>query len=242
MPSEGLLSPRDTPYLEVERLVKIRWLGHSAFELAYKGAKVYVDPFISKNPKAPMKAEEIREADLVLVTHDHFDHLGDAEAIARRTGATLVAVPEVAGALGDDLKKLQMNMGSMVDAGGGIRVAMVPAAHTAGRGCPVGYVIEGDGTAIYHAGDTALFGDMALIKRLYSPDVALLPIGGHYVMGPREAAVALTLLGPKVAVPMHYGTFPVLYGEASAFLEEAKRLVPSVKVVVLRPGESTDYP
>ncbi|MEM2529609.1 MAG: metal-dependent hydrolase [Candidatus Bathyarchaeia archaeon] len=223
-------------------LVGIRWLGHSAFELAYRGARVYVDPFISNNPRAPIGVEEIRGADFILITHDHADHLGDAEAIARRTGATIVAIPEVAGALGGDLKKVQMNMGSMVDLGKGIRTAMVPAAHTANRGGPVGYVIEGDGISIYHAGDTALFGDMALIKRLYSPDVALLPIGGHYVMGPKEAAVALTLLEPKVAIPMHYGTFPVLYGEASAFAEEAKKLAPSVKVVVLRPGESTEYP
>ncbi len=223
-------------------MVRIRWLGHSAFELAYRGARVYVDPFISDNPKAPIKAGEVEKADFILVTHDHMDHLGDAEAIARRTGATIVAIPEVAGALGGDLKRVQMNMGSLVDLGKGIRVAMVPAAHTANRGGPVGYVIEGDGIAIYHAGDTALFGDMALIKRLYSPDVALLPIGGHYVMGPKEAAVALTLLEPKVAIPMHYGTFPVLYGEASAFVEEAKRLAPSVRVIVLKPGESAEYP
>ncbi len=223
-------------------MVKMRWLGHSAFELAYKGAIVYVDPFLSNNPKAPIKAEGIRGADFILVTHDHADHLGDAEAIARRTGAAIVSIPEVAGALPDDLKKVQMNMGSLVDLGRGIRVAMVPAVHTSNRGGPVGYVIEGDGTRIYHAGDTALFGDMALIKRLYSPEVALIPIGGHYVMGPKEAAVALTLLEPKVAIPMHYGTFPVLYGEPSEFAEEAKRLAPSVRVVILKPGESAEYP
>ncbi len=218
-------------------MVKIRWLGHSAFEISTSKITVYVDPFLSDNPKAALKVDEIKKADFILVTHDHFDHMGDAVAIAKKTDATLVAVPEVASSISENIKTVAPNIGAMVNLNS-LKVAFVPAFHTSSKGAPVGVVFTVDGKTIYHAGDTGLFGDMKLIGEVYSPEVALLPVGGYYTMGPREAAIAVSLIKPKVAIPMHYGTFPVLEQTPEKFVEEVKKTAPTVKVVVLNPGES----
>jgi len=220
--------------------LEVRWLGHSAFELATSVGKVLIDPFLNENPLAPIKAKDVAEAKLIVVTHDHFDHLGDAVEIARRTGAKIVAVPELAASL-EGVEAVAVNMGSYVDVEG-VKVALVQAFHTATKGAPVGCVVSADGVTVYHAGDTALFGDMRLIGEVYGPDVALLPIGGYYTMGPREAAIAVSLIRPKVAIPMHYATFPVLVKGPEEFVEEVRRRAPGVRVVVLRPGESFRLP
>lgn len=215
--------------------MRIKWLGHACFQVFTSRGVVLIDPFLSQNPLSPVRPSEV-EASVIVVTHDHFDHLGDAVEVARRTGAKVVAVPELAASLGE-VGAVAINMGSLVEVSG-VEVGLFPAFHTCGRGAPASCVIRADGGTVYHAGDTALFGDMRLIGELYRPDAALLPIGGYYTMGPREAAYALTLVRPRVAIPMHYATFPVLVQDPSAFVEEAKRLAPEVKVVVLRPGES----
>jgi len=216
--------------------LRIKWLSHAAFELHTSKGVVLIDPFLNNNPLAPIKPEEVREAELVIVTHDHFDHLGDAVNIAKRTGAKIVALPELALSL-EGVETVAINMGSYVDIDG-IKVALVQAFHTCSRGFPAGCLVSVDNVTVYHAGDTSLFGDMKLIGELYRPDVALLPIGGYYTMGPREAAVAANLIKPKVVIPMHYATFPVLVQKPDEFLKEMEKVAPEVKVVVLRPGEA----
>lgn len=222
-------------------MVRIRWLGHAAFEISSDQTIVYVDPFLRDNPVAAVSPEGVKDAKLILVSHDHFDHLGDAPTIARQTGAIVVAVPEVAAAYFEGLKTVAPNMGSYVDVEG-VKVALVPAFHTCSKGFPVGFVVSVGGKTIYHAGDTSLFGDMRLIGEVYKPDLALLPIGGYYTMGPLEAAVAASLIKPKAVIPMHYATFPVLLKEAKPFVEEMGKRSPDVKVIALKPGESYELP
>lgn len=219
-------------------MTKIRYLGHAAFEIASDEIIVYIDPFLENSP---IKVSEIKKADFILISHDHFDHVGAAEEIANATGATVISTPEVSNDL-NVKNKLSMNMGSMIEPVNGFKVAMVQAIHTSGKGTPVGYVTEVGNVIIYHGGDTALYGDMSLIKKLYNPKIALLPIGGHYVMGPKEAAVALTLIEPEIVIPMHYKTFPVLEQDAQKFIMQAEKIAPSVKVKIIEPGDSLIYP
>lgn len=221
-------------------MVKIRWLGHSAFEISSSKDTVYIDPFLSENPKAVLKADEIRKADFIFVTHDHFDHMGDAVTIAKNTGATLVAVPELVSSISENIKTVALNIGAMVDLNS-LKVAFVPAFHTSSKGSPVGVILTLNKKTIYHAGDTGLFGDMKLIGEIYNPEVALLPVGGYYTMGPKEAAIAVSLIKPKIVIPMHYGTFPVLEQTPKKFVEEVKNKTPEVKVVTLNLGETYEF-
>ncbi|NJE85125.1 metal-dependent hydrolase [Thermococcus sp. CX2] len=223
-------------------MVKVRFLGHAAFEIV--GSKrILIDPFLTGNPAAAVKPEEL-EADLVLVTHAHGDHIGDAVLIAQRTGAKIVAMYDIATYLMENNKGITtigMNYGpTEID---GVKIVQVPAWHSSsdgkysiGNAC--GYIIELDGVKIYHAGDTFVFRDMELLAELYGPiDLALLPIGGHFTMGPREAAKAVEFLKPKKVVPMHYNTWPPIAKDP----EEFKRLVgDKAEVVILKPGESLE--
>jgi L-ascorbate metabolism protein UlaG (beta-lactamase superfamily) len=220
-------------------MVKIRYLGHACFEISTSDKVLYIDPYLTGNPESPIKPSDVKKADLILVTHDHYDHLGDSVEIARKTNATIVSVPELSQNLGQ-VKKFSMSLGAFVRIEG-VQVAMVPAVHTSLKGLPVGYVIEAEGRRLYHTGDTAVFGDMKLIKELYRPGLVMLPIGGHYVMGPMEAAYALKLLEPEVAIPMHYKTFPILVQDTRQFEEEAKRYAPNVNIKVLKPNETYEY-
>ena len=229
-------------------MARARWLGHAAFYLELGGARVLVDPWIGGNPACPLTPDEVLElgkVDVVCVSHDHADHLGDAFKICREHRAKLVCVYEVGlraqeeGVKADDIHG--MNVGGTVEVAG-LKITLVPALHSCSAGVPVGFVIKGEGKAVYHAGDTALFGDMALIGRLYGPiDLALLPIGGYYTMGPLEAAEAVALLKPKAVIPMHYATFPVLVQDASEFASLVRQKCPDVKVVVLKPGEVYEF-
>ncbi len=213
-------------------MVSVKWLGHAAWLINFKDTTVVVDPFLTNNPSAAMKASDVK-ADFVLVTHNHFDHLGDAFEIAKRNNAKLVGKFE----LSQDAVKagvpegnaIGINTGSMTKFGP-IEIAMVPAIHSGNEN---GFVIRGDGKSIYHAGDTALFSDMQLIKKLYKPDVAMLPIGGFFTMGPKEAAIAAKYIGAKTVFPMHYNTFPPIKQDAKNFA----KLVKNSKVVVLDPGQ-----
>lgn len=218
--------------------MKIRWLGHAAFEVEAKEAIICIDPFLSGNPKAAAKPEEIEKADLIFVTHDHSDHLGDAIDIAKRTGATVVAIPELAAIFTKEgIETHAINIGSFSEVKG-VRVALVQAFHSCERGQPVGILFEVEDKVIYHLGDTGIFRDLEVIADIYKPKIVLVPIGGFYTMGPKEAAKAIEYLKPKVAIPMHYGTYPVLVPTANDFILEVEKTAPEVKVIVLSPGES----
>jgi L-ascorbate metabolism protein UlaG (beta-lactamase superfamily) len=223
----------------------LTWLGHASFRIDTTGGKrVYIDPFLSGNPKCPDGEKEPARAEVIAVTHGHADHVGDTVEIAKKHGSTVVALVELAGWLGqqgvDENRLMAPNKGGTVDVDG-VKFTLTNAFHSGSTpdgsygGEPCGIVVETEnGTSLYFAGDTCVFGDMQLIGRIYQPEVAVLPIGGHYTMGPREAAVALELLAVKRCVPCHYGTFPVLTGTP----DELARLAPDVQIERLQPGDS----
>ena len=221
----------------------ITWLGHSAFKISSNNVTVLVDPFLDGNPTCTTAAKDIGPVDIVLVTHDHGDHTGQAAQICQATGAMLGAVVGTAETLvqagvpaAQILNGIGFNMGGTLTHKS-VHMTMIPAFHTTESGQPTGYIIRmPDGTTVYHAGDTCLFGDMALWGALYSIDVALLPIGGVFTMDARQAATACTLLRPKHVIPMHWGTFPVLAPDTTAFEQELAVLAPDCRCIALQPG------
>ena len=210
-----------------------------------KGVNILIDPFIAQNPKYPRTFSLPSRIDYILLTHGHGDHISDAVPVATHHGSKVVAVYELADYVASKgvSQTVGMNLGGTVDLDG-VKATMVDAKHSAGAqdekgthyvGVAAGFVLSlPDGLTIYHAGDTAVFGDMKLIGELYRPKVAMLPIGGHFTMGPREAALAVKLLEPEVVLPLHFGTFPVLTGTPG---ELAGLVGPQVKVVAWVPGE-----
>ncbi|MCG8694941.1 MAG: metal-dependent hydrolase [Minwuiales bacterium] len=248
------------------RAADVQWFGQAAFKITSPGGKVIlIDPFITKNPKTPEDLKDLSklgQVDLILVTHGHGDHIGDTAEIAKMTGAkvgmnadmgqtfrTLGIVP------GEQLIRFNKS-GPIQPLGDGITVTMVRAEHSSAvlykdpetgkirvfpGGEPAGYIVElEDGKTFYHAGDTGVFGDMAFIGSFYDPDVALLPIGGHFTMGPKHAAYAVTeLLKTKTVVPMHYGTFPPLKGTPEQF--KAALGDYDGTVVVMQPGDTRKF-
>jgi L-ascorbate metabolism protein UlaG (beta-lactamase superfamily) len=228
--------------------VQITWLGHATFKVTTPGGKiVLIDPWTFQNPACPEGLKRVDKVDLMLVTHGHFDHMGDAVDIAKATKPTTVAIVELAGWLGSKgvEQTIGINKGGSVNVEG-IRVSMTHAIHTSGvedgsyAGDACGYVIEFEnGRKLYHAGDTCAFSDMQIIGELYQPDVALLPIGDFYTMGPREAAIAVRMLGVKHVIPMHYATFPVLTGTPAALRQALQALgLNDVEVVEMKPGQT----
>jgi L-ascorbate metabolism protein UlaG (beta-lactamase superfamily) len=225
----------------------LTWLGHAAFRVDSPGGKrIYVDPFLNGNPKCPENEQEPERVDVIAVTHGHDDHVGDTVELAQKHSPTVVALVELSVWLNkqgvDDSKLPAPNKGGTIDVDG-VKFTLTNAFHSSSThdgtyaGEPSGIVIRlEDGTTVYFAGDTCVFGDMQLIGRIYSPDVAVLPIGDHYTMGPKEAAVALELLGTKRCVPCHYGTFPVLVGTP----QQLKQLAPDADVAEIEPGDSID--
>ena len=223
----------------------LTWLGHATFRVDTPGGKrIYVDPFLNGNPKCPASELEPERVDAILITHGHGDHYGDAIELAGKFGCTVVAPVELADWLqGKGVESVRdPNKGGTVVLDG-VKVTLTHAQHSSSTndgtyaGEPCGLVVElEDGFTLYFAGDTNVFGDMALIARIYAPDVAVLPIGDHYTMGPREAAVALELLGVRRCVPCHYGTFPVLTGTP----EQLRELAPGVEVITSEPGEAVE--
>jgi L-ascorbate metabolism protein UlaG (beta-lactamase superfamily) len=227
--------------------LSITWFGHATFVVGTPGGKrIVFDPWLTGNPRAPAGAK-IDKADVICVTHGHSDHTSDVIAVARATSAPVVAVFELGNYFrGKGLKDVvDMGVGGTVHVKG-LAISMTPAVHTScieedGQqlyvGTATGFVVRlEDDRTIYFAGDTAVFGDMSLIRQMYAPEIAFLPIGDHYTMDPKGAALACELLGVRQVVPMHYGTFPVLTGSP----EDLKRLVEprGVDVLVLEPGET----
>jgi len=246
--------------------VSLQWYGQSAVRITSPGGKVIlIDPFLTANPKTPAKFKDldaIGHIDLILVTHAHGDHLGDAPALARKHNVPIIAPAGLADSLAaldivpPELAPRMNKGGTVTPLGPGIRITMVHAEHSSellwknpatGRnevhvgGEPVGFIVElENGFRIYHMGDTSLFSDLRLIAERYHPDLVLVPIGGHFVMDPVDAAFAIgQWLKPAYALPIHYGTFPVLKGTPQQFRDALG--ASATRVISLEPGESVDF-
>jgi len=242
--------------------VLVEWLGHGSFRFDSPGGKtILLDPWLSTNPKCPAKYRTMKEpakVDIVLFTHGHVDHfmLPDTNDIVERYNPKIVAGFELQFVIKAKLPKANTLTFQLANKGApsdieGIKIAMVGADHSSGAqftgfegvceytGEPAGYVMEFEnGLKIYHSGDTGLMTDMkTVIGDFYEPDVAILPIGGVYTMGPKEAAYACKLIRPKVVIPEHYGTFPMLVQSADEFVGFVRDYAPKTKAVVMNPGE-----
>jgi L-ascorbate metabolism protein UlaG (beta-lactamase superfamily) len=226
---------------------RITWLGHATVLIqTAKGTNLLIDPFIAHNPRYPRNFVLPEKIDYILATHGHGDHISDAVPVAAAHDSTVVAIYELATYLAGKgvARTIGMNLGGSVQLGE-VTATMVEAKHSSAAqdesgdhyaGVAAGFVLTvADGPVLYHAGDTAVFGDMKLIQELYSPEVAMLPIGGHYTMGPKEAALAVRLLGAKTILPLHFGTFPPLTGTPDQL---AALVDPSVVIVPWSPGDT----
>lgn len=226
---------------------RITWLGHATVLIqTANGTNLLIDPFIAGNPKYPKGFVLPEKIDYVLLTHGHGDHIGDAVPVATKHGSTVVAIYELSAHIASKGVKSTtgMNLGGTAQLGD-VAVTMVEATHSAAAqdengthyvGVATGFVLAiANGPVLYHAGDTNVFGDMKLIERLYHPEVAMLPIGGFYTMGPKEAALAVEFLRPKMVLPLHFGTFPPLTGTPA---ELAALIDPGVEVLTCSPGET----
>ena len=221
---------------------KLTWYGHSNFKLETENKQTFVfDPFFTGNPSAPVDAAVIKRADAVLITHDHDDHIGQAIEICQSTGAHCVGVF-------DTIKKLTgqglpdngigMNVGGTVMVGE-TSIHMVQAVHSTASGVATGYILTlNDGLCLYHAGDTGLFSSMELFGLFNTIDVALLPIGGWFTMGPEHAAYACKLLKCQKVIPMHWGTFPILEQNTKTFANALERMAPDTGLVTMEPGQT----
>ena len=227
--------------------VPLTWLGHATFRLDSPGGKrIYVDPWLTGNPKCPESEQQPERVDLIALTHGHGDHVGDTVRLWNEFKPPVIALVELRkwleGQGVESSSPQNPNKGGTVDVDG-VKLTFTDANHSSSvgdgtyAGEPAGIVLElEDGFKLYFAGDTNVFGDMALIRRIYAPDVAVLPIGGHFTMAPPEAAVALELLGVKRCVPCHYGTFPLL----ACTPEELAKLAPDVELITPEPGETVE--
>ncbi len=224
--------------------MKVTFLGHAAFLIETKNHNIVIDPFITGNPLATVKAEDLH-CDVILLTHGHGDHLGDTVTIAKNNNALVIACAELAGWLGQQGVRVHpMHIGGsrLFDFGW---VKLTNALHGAGidteegmiyGGNPVGFLFSVDDKTVYHAGDTALFGDMKLIGDRHPIDLALLPIGDNFTMGPEDALYAVDLLSPKAVIPMHYNTFEWIRQDPLLFVEAVK--LKGIQAHVVQPGES----
>lgn len=225
--------------------MKVTFLGHACFLLQGEST-VLIDPFITGNPSAGVDPKDIN-ADIILVSHGHFDHLGDAVTIAKNTGATIVSVFEVANYCDQfGVQTHAMHIGGS-NRFGPVKVKLTPALHGSGLpredgtmqylGNPCGFIFTLDGKTIYHSGDTGLFSDMELIGKRHPIDLALLPIGDNFTMGPEDALEAVKLIKPNVVIPMHYNTWPLIAQNPEEFKQDVESETPA-RVIILQPGES----
>jgi L-ascorbate metabolism protein UlaG (beta-lactamase superfamily) len=226
--------------------IQLTWLGHATFRIdTPEGKRLYIDPWIAGNPMCPADEKNVTRADAMLCTHGHGDHIGDAVEVGKKVNPVAVGIFELC----MWLQKKGVQQISPMNKGGtqtvaGVKITMVHAVHSCGiqdgdqiiyGGEACGYVLEfSNGVKIYHAGDTNVFSDMAIIRDLYAPKIVMLPIGDHFTMSPREAAYACKLLQPETVIPMHFGTFPMLTGTPA----QLKKLVPDVEVLEMKPGQT----
>ncbi|MBO0769503.1 MAG: metal-dependent hydrolase [Solirubrobacterales bacterium] len=222
-------------------MTEVRYLGHSAVAIADGDTTVLVDPFLTGNPKAAISAADVH-ATAILLTHGHGDHYGDVVDIAKRTGASVQAITEIADELtGEGLNAIDTNLGGTAKYDWGW-VKLVPAWHTSTTpkgqvSTPAGLLINFKGSVIYHVGDTALFSDLSLVGKRNPIDLALVPIGGHYTMDRVDAVDAVELIGAKTVIPIHYNTFPPIETDAQQFKSDAESATRS-EVVILDPGQA----
>jgi len=226
-------------------MVEIHFHGHSCVQITHEGHSLIIDPFLSGNPQAVTRPEEIR-AQYILLTHGHQDHIQDAVALAKQNDATIVATYELANYLGwQGVKTMALNLGGSAAFPFG-RVKMTNAFHSSGvvldevrqivyMGMPGGFLITIGGKTIYHAGDTGLFGDMKLIGELNQVDAAFLPIGDVFTMGPDDALIAAKWVNARFVVPIHYNTFPPIQQDGDAFV--AKLAEAGIEGKAMKPGE-----
>ncbi|WP_027370968.1 metal-dependent hydrolase [Desulfovermiculus halophilus] len=225
----------------------LTWHGHSNFQITTPNCSILIDPWFEGNPSACVGSDACAQVDLVLVTHDHDDHMGQAVDICKATGAHVGAVVETAGKLVHSgvpeeqiVNGIGFNIGGTVEFKG-IQVTMVQAFHSSATGCPVGYILTlEDGYCLYHAGDTGIFSSMELFGKMFSIDLAVLPIGGIFTMDPPQAAMACNLLQCKNVLPMHWGSFPVLEQNTDRFARELQQAGASARLVNLEPGQSME--
>jgi L-ascorbate metabolism protein UlaG (beta-lactamase superfamily) len=233
--------------MSVLKGTKITWLGHATVMIqTTKGTNILIDPFIEQNPKYPKGFALPEKIHYILLTHGHGDHISDAVPVALRHGSTVVAIYELAAYVGSKgvANTIGMNLGGTIELDD-VAVTMVEATHSAAAqddegthyvGVATGFVLSIlNGPVIYHSGDTNVFGDMKLIAQLYQPEIAMLPIGGYYTMGPKEAALAVRLIEPKMVLPLHFGTFAPLKGTPEQLVELIDE---SIQVVRCAPGET----
>jgi L-ascorbate metabolism protein UlaG (beta-lactamase superfamily) len=220
--------------------MRVTYLGHASFKIEADGKTIFVDPWLS-GPTSPIKSGDVNEADLCLVTHDHGDH-GYTEAIeiCKKTGATFVGINELGlKAKEDGVEKVHtLNIGGSVEVNG-VTITLVHAFHSSSIGTPTGFVVKLPSGTFYHPGDTGLFYDMKLFGELYDIDLFFVPIGSYYVMGIKEAVKAVELVNPKVAIPMHYDTFPVIEANPKQFYQKVIDKGKS-KVEIMTPGDTID--
>ncbi len=248
--------------------IKIKFIGHASFMFETdEGQTIYIDPWLNDNPASDLKVVDVTEADVVCVTHGHVDHLGDSIQVVKQTGAVLIGSPEIGSYAAqqgitydgapeeNELYSCPLNTGGSCTIGP-TTFTMVQALHSTALhtaewfdsmkyepdGSVAGYVIRTDsGISLYDTADTGLFGDMALISQMYSPQIAILPVGGKYTMGVREAARAASLIRPEIVIPCHYDTFPNQRADIDQLREEVQFLSPGTQVIKLKPGESYEY-
>lgn len=224
----------------------LTWHGHANFQISDPAINLCIDPFFEGNPSAQATIESIAKPDLICVTHDHADHIGQTVELAKASGCMVAAVVETAAKLVSQgvAQEQIVNHGVGFNLGGtvvvkGAALTMVPASHTSESGVAVGYVITlPDGFTLYHAGDTGILADMAVWGELYAIDVACLPIGGVFTMDPRQAALACKMLLCDQVVPMHWGTFPVLEKNTAAFSRFLSEHAPDTALLDMSPGET----
>ncbi len=225
----------------------VRWLGHSAFEVGLDGYTVLIDPWL-ENPMSPVRVEDYDgKVDLIIVTHDHADHLGNSvELLRRNPNAVFAAVYELANAVAGQVPNPERVVGANI--GGPLRLPRVkldvmffPATHSSERGTPTSVLVRGKEGSVFHAGDSGLTAEFQLVGELYRVDVALLPIGSHFTMDAYQAAKAAEMLRARVVIPMHYNTFPVIEADPEELRRYVKERGLQAEVVILKPGERYEF-
>ena len=228
---------------------KLTWHGHANFQITTPNLSILIDPWFEGNPSAKMTSKDLSKIDLVLVTHDHDDHIGQAVDICKQTGAYVLAVVETAQKLASQgvpenqiINGIGANIGGTIDFKD-VKITMVQAMHSSLSGTPAGYIVTlEDGYCLYHAGDTGIFSSMELFGQLHNIDLAILPTGGIFTMDSKQAALACKLLKCSGVVPMHWGSFPILEQNTQNFAKELDRICPETGLFALKPGEEMELP